>query len=191
VGRLIKEKNLYRLFEAYAAYARTETRPWSLVICGDGPERQQLQNFATRLPNQLIKNILFYGHIKQPEIIDFYSYASCFVLPSISESWGLVVNEAMACSLPVMISNQCGCAADLVVNGCNGWSIDPTDCSQLTELMIKMSTLNSSTRIQMGLNSEEIIAQWGLDTFARNAIECAKIAIDHRNRKRVNKNGSN
>ena len=97
----------------------------------------------------------------------------------------------MACSLPVLVSNQCGCAADLVVSDCNGWRVDPTYCNEFTELMIKMSTLNASARIHMGLNSEEIIAQWGLDTFARNAIECAKIAIDHRNRKRINKNGSN
>ena len=191
VGRLIKEKNLHRLLEAYGSYAKTQASPWSLVICGDGPDRQELQDFAAKLPGQLIKNILFYGHIKQPEIIDFYSYAACLVLPSVSETWGLVVNEAMACSLPILVSNQCGCAADLVANDCNGWRVDPTSGNQLTELMIKMSTLNASTRIQMGLNSEEIIAQWGLDTFARNAIECAEIAIDHRNQKRVNKNGSN
>lgn len=191
VGRLIKEKNLHRLFEAYGSYAKTQTRPWSLVICGDGPDRQELQDFAAKLPGQPIRNILFCGHIKQPEIIDFYSYAACLVLPSISESWGLVVNEAMACRLPVLVSKQCGCAADLVVDDCNGWRVDPTSCKQLSDLMIKMSTLNAAARIQMGVNSEEIIAQWGLDAFARNAIECARIAIVHRDQKRVKKYGSN
>jgi glycosyltransferase involved in cell wall biosynthesis len=189
IGRLIREKNLYRLFDAYKAYVNSQPRAWSLVICGDGPDRQELRDFVAKLPKNLSEKVLFYGHIKQPEIIDFYSCASCFVLPSVSETWGLVVNEAMSCGLPVLVSNRCGCAADLVANHSNGWTFDPLDCSVITDLMMKVSTLSPSARMEMGLHSEEIIARWGLNTFAQNAIECAKVAIDHRNHNHVNGNG--
>ena len=191
VGRLIKEKNLERFIEAYAIYAKSQENPWSLVICGDGPERPELQNFVSGLPKKTTKHILFYGHVNQSEIIDFYSCASCLVLPSVSETWGLVVNEAMACGLPVIVSNHCGCAADLTVNQFNGWCFEPTDCNRLIELMIEMSSLNPAERVEMSLHSQEIISHWGLDTFAKNAIECAKMAVEHRNQKYVNIHRSN
>ena len=117
VGRIIKEKNLERLLNAYkryAAYVGSDTAPWSLVICGSGPGEEGLRQIVERMPQQLQERVLIYGRIRQTEIVDFLSCASCLVLPSTSESWGLVVNEAMACKLPVLVSKQAGCAADLV-----------------------------------------------------------------------------
>jgi glycosyltransferase involved in cell wall biosynthesis len=191
VGRLIEEKNLPRLFKAYAAYAANQAQPWGLVLCGDGPVRSALQTLIDGMPENIANNILFYGHINQPEIIDFYSCASCLVLPSLSETWGLVVNEAMACSLPVIVSNHCGCAADLAIDQFNGWRFDPEDIHALSHLMTKVATLKPAARTELGLHSEEIISHWGLDTFANNAIECARIALKHKSQTHVNINRSN
>jgi glycosyltransferase involved in cell wall biosynthesis len=54
-------------------------------------------------------------------------------MPTHSDPWGLVVNEAMACGLPIIVSSVAGCAADLVENGWNGYIVPPRDSDKLRE----------------------------------------------------------
>lgn len=184
VGRLINQKNIFLLLDAYAAYFRdivSEETPWGLVICGSGPEEFSLREYANRFGPEISKNIQFYGLVKNMDLIEFYSCASCMVLPSLSESWGLVINEAMACGLPVIVSEKCGCARDLAKSDVNGWTFDPTNRKELANLMKKMHSLESNDRIEMCSWSERIISAWSLKTFSRNALECAEIAFKARN----------
>jgi 1,2-diacylglycerol 3-alpha-glucosyltransferase len=183
VGRMIKEKNVRGLLDAYMEYARSvgkEVVPWSLVLCGNGPQEEELRQYTEATSDQSGKSILFYGLVKQPDIIDFYSGATCLVLPSISESWGLVVNEAMACGLPVIASKQVGCTADLVKDGVTGWLFDPHDTNALTRLMLNIHRAGSSARIEMGMRAERLIAEWGLAKFSQGALASARIAVRHR-----------
>jgi 1,2-diacylglycerol 3-alpha-glucosyltransferase len=186
VGRLVKSKNIRGLLHAYAEYVNLvheTSTPLSLVICGSGPEEKGLHEYVGNMPSPFGKQILFYGLIKQPELTDFYSCASCFILPSLPcESWGLVVNEALACGLPAIVSNKCGCSLDLVSDGINGWLFDPFNSGELASRMLQFHTLDPASRAEMGLRGEEIISQWGLETFSRNALKCAGIAVEHRNR---------
>jgi len=185
VGRIIKEKNLRGLLDAYMEYAESIGRksvPWSLVICGSGPEEEELRQHAHSVSGQSGASILFYGPVHQPDIIDFYSAASCFVLPSISESWGLVINEAMACGLPVISSRKAGCAADLVKDGVTGWLFDPFDLHELARLMLNVHSVGSSARIEMGEQGRHLISEWGLERFSQGALESAQVALRHRNR---------
>ena len=69
----------------------------------------------------------------------YYALARCFVLPSTSGPWGLVVNEAMAASLPVVVSNRCGCVEDLVEDGVNGFVFNSEDDRELTERLRRVS----------------------------------------------------
>jgi glycosyltransferase involved in cell wall biosynthesis len=78
----------------------------------------------------------------------------------------LVVNEAMASGLPVLVSNRCGCASDLVQDGKNGFTFDPYDIEQLAGHMQQMSRMETETRKAMGHVSERIIADWGPSRFA-------------------------
>jgi 1,2-diacylglycerol 3-alpha-glucosyltransferase len=180
VGRMIKEKNLMRLLKAYASYVDSAgSNPWDLVLCGDGPEEAELHNYVQESDESLRKHIRFCGVVKQPELIDYYSAASCLLLPSISESWGLVVNEALACGLPVIASQRCGCAMDLVVNDVNGWQVDPEDTQELTGRLLQMYHLDERARLEMGRHGEEIISKWGLKRFCSGALESAQIALDY------------
>jgi glycosyltransferase involved in cell wall biosynthesis len=158
-----------------------ELDPWKLVICGAGPDEEKLRGHIMDMPEQIREKILLYGYMKQPDIIDFYSCASCLVLPSWYETWGLVVNEAMACDLPVIVSNKAGCSFDLVRNNVNGWIFDPFNVSELANLMTKMTRLNESARTEMGLRGREIISAWGLDRYCQGVMESAWIAYDRRN----------
>jgi glycosyltransferase involved in cell wall biosynthesis len=193
VGRIIKEKNLKRLLDAYGRYAElvgSEIAPWGLVICGSGPEEEGLRQSVERMPRQLRDRIQFCGLIRQPEIVDFYSCASCLVLPSTSESWGLVVNEALACNLPLLVSRQAGCAADLVEEGVTGWLFDPYDIDQLAHLMTDMHRMDSRTRAEMGEQGRRLIAGWGLQKFSQGALESARIASSYRCRRHSHRIGS-
>lgn len=188
VGRLVKEKNVRVLLDAYTNYARsvgTESVPWSLVICGSGPEEEALRQHVNITAGQYGKGVLFYGLVKQAEIVDFYSCASCFVLPSVSESWGLVINEAMACGLPVIASRRVGCAADLVREGQTGWLFDPYNPDELASLMLTMHRLDSSARAEMGARGEQLASEWGLERFSQGALESARIAADRHNGSQV------
>lgn len=110
------------------------------------------------------------------ELPRFYSSAGAFVLPSTTEQWGLVVNEAMASGLPVLVSNRCGCSKDLVVEGENGFTFDPFDIEELAMLLTRVSSDQTDLR-GFGSESVRIISEWGPDRFARGFEDAAKIAI--------------
>jgi glycosyltransferase involved in cell wall biosynthesis len=77
-----------------------------------------------------------------------------------------LVNEAMACGLPVLVSSRCGCAGDLVRNGENGFVFEPARESKLAERMLLLSTMPDGTRAAMGRRSCEIIAKYSPENWA-------------------------
>jgi glycosyltransferase involved in cell wall biosynthesis len=82
----------------------------------------------------------------------------------------------MASGLPVLVSNRCGCVPELVKEGVNGWTFDPTNVEQLVNLMLRISSMSSDELEQMGSASAKIIADWGPDRFAHGlsaAVDCA------------------
>ncbi len=107
VGRLAAEKNLEALIRSFAA-ARARGSQSSLVLVGDGPLRRRLEGQVQAAG--LESWVLFTGLKSTAEILPYYAFASAFVLPSRQEPWGLVVNEALAAGLPVIVSNRCGTA---------------------------------------------------------------------------------
>jgi 1,2-diacylglycerol 3-alpha-glucosyltransferase len=152
-ARFIEKKNLLRLLQAYARYRQlasnssnlkpqSSTAPWDLVLLGDGPLRPALGSQLQAL--DLSASVHLPGFKQYPDLPAYYGLASAFVHASTTEQWGLVVNEAMAAGLPVLVSNRCGCAADLVQEGVNGFTFDPYNIEQLAQLMLKLSTLNSA-----------------------------------------------
>ncbi len=154
VGRLAEEKNVFGLLQSWLAY-RANGGTWPLVLVGDGPEAALLRNTAAE--SGLGADVTFPGLKSSRELLPFYAAAGCFVLPSTREPWGLVVNEAMAAGLPVLVSDRCGCAPDLVVEGENGFLFHPMDLSRLTSLLHQVEGLSTGDREKMGAASERII----------------------------------
>jgi 1,2-diacylglycerol 3-alpha-glucosyltransferase len=182
VGRLIPQKNLKGLLEAYLLYINglRGIAPWPLLICGEGPGETELRSLINTMPSIIGDLVQFRGPVSQSDLPDYLSGASCFVLPSKTESWGLVVNEAMACGLPVLISNRCGCASDLVQNGVNGWQFDPDQIGRLAELMRVFHDMSPQERAEMGRRGEEIISAWGLERFSTGGLNAAMVAFRHK-----------
>jgi glycosyltransferase involved in cell wall biosynthesis len=164
VGRFAAEKNLMLLLQAFKD-AYSINADWGLILVGDGPDKSLLQEFINQ--NNLDKHVFIPGFVDHDELVKYYTVSDIFVLPSISEPWGLVVNEAMNCSLPVVVSTICGCAPDLVENGKNGYLFDPYDLNGFSDLLKQIMTTTDSLR-KMGKSSFEKIQNHSPEKVAAN-----------------------
>jgi glycosyltransferase involved in cell wall biosynthesis len=147
---------------------------WNLVLLGSGPLKPDLCRLISDLG--LVDFVHLPGFKQYPELPEYYALASCFIHPSTTEQWGLVVNEAMASGLPVLVSNRCGCARDLVQEGVNGFTFDPYDVEQMAQLMLKVSDLRFQVG-SFGLSSFRIISNWGPQRFAQGMVQAAQTAL--------------
>lgn len=174
-SRFVEKKNLFALIHAYAYYVRgAGDNPWNLVLLGDGPLRSEIEVLRQRLG--LSSLMLLPGFKQYEELPMYYGLASAFVLPSISEPWGLVVNEAMASGLPVIVSSRCGCVADLVHSGENGLVFDPEDTQALAGCLARMAA-DDCPRARMGQASRMAVSAFSPELFANNLLECARLAV--------------
>ena len=115
--------------------------------------------------------------LSQEEVCAYYALAEALVLPSTyGETWGNVVNEAMACALPVVVSNQCGCSSTLVREGENGWTFDPADRGRLAEIMRLLAQSSDAQRASMGAASRRVIADWPLERFVDGILAAVRTA---------------
>jgi len=173
-NRFIRIKNLFFLLQAYAKYCNNVVGdPWKLVLLGDGPLKHQILSRTEDLG--LGDKVIFPGFRQYEELPAYYGLAGAFIHASTKEPWGLVVNEAMACGLPIIVSSRCGCAPDLVRHGCNGFTFDPYDSDELADYLTFVSG-DTCNRDEMGQASREIIDCWSLDTFTSNLIKAANVA---------------
>jgi 1,2-diacylglycerol 3-alpha-glucosyltransferase len=161
VGRLAPEKNVACLVSAWEGY-RAIGGSWPLVLVGDGSSLKELRRMAEGSAHG--HHIHFAGHKNASDLPPYYSFAGCFVLPSAREPWGLVVNEAMASGLPVLVSSLCGCAEDLVQEGRNGFTFAPNPID-LTARLIDIAGISETQRRAMGVCSQQIIASYSPHNF--------------------------
>ena len=184
-ARFIEKKNLTRLIRAYAEYRQTsdalnqksevsdKADPWDLVMLGDGPLKSDLC--------RLILNLCLNEHVHLPgfkpydELPIYYALANAFVHASTSEQWGLVVNEAIASGLPVIVSDRCGCSPELV-NG-NGFTFDPTNESELTARLLEMASLSDQERKRLGDTGYKIAANFMPERFGEGLEGAVNVAM--------------
>lgn len=175
VARFEEKKNHIRLLEAFALYRmRAGADAWSLVLLGDGKLRPELERQAVHL--EVSDAVMMPGFTNYDELPAWYGAASCFIHPSVTEQWGLVVNEAMAAGLPVLVSERCGCAPELVREGVNGFTFDPHDVQGIADLMFCMAH-GDNDRDAMGRASGEIISDWGPERFADGLTQAVQAAL--------------
>lgn len=173
--RFVAQKNLSGLLQSYARYQKLRgDDAWHLVILGDGPLLGQLQHEVHALG--LAARVHMPGFVQYDELPDYYGLAHVFLLASTVEPWGLVVNEAMAAGLPVLVSKHCGCTPDLIKDGISGFTFDPYDTDGLARLMVQMGS-ESCDRAGMGRASQTIINRWTPETFAQGMLKAAEAAM--------------
>jgi glycosyltransferase involved in cell wall biosynthesis len=177
INRFVPKKNLLFLISSYAAYRQAAgANAWDLVLSGDGQLRPQIEQQIAELG--LKEVVQLPGFLQQDELLPYFAHANCFIHASIQEQWGLVVNEAMAAGLPVLVSNHCGCFEDLIIEGVNGFGFDPENSQQLTDLMIKVSSGNVDLE-KMAQAALEHIQKFSPDYFAQGLMQSVKYALAH------------
>ncbi|MBE7182490.1 MAG: glycosyltransferase family 4 protein, partial [Terriglobus roseus] len=143
VGRLAEEKNVHGLVAAWLAY-REQGGTWPLVLAGDGPKRATVERLLAH--SSFRGDVRITGLCTAKQLLPLYAFAGAFVIASTREPWGLVVNEAMAAGLPVIVTDRCGCANDLVRNvGC-GIIVEAGNEWALTEAMISLAGISREAR---------------------------------------------
>jgi glycosyltransferase involved in cell wall biosynthesis len=166
VGRLVQEKGLLLLVRALE---RLRDVPVRLIIFGAGPLETELRRSAERLPIHLA------GVAGKEALATAYASADVFVLPSLFEPWGLVVNEAMASGLPCVVSDAVGCGEDLITAGETG-SVFPTrDVAALAEALGALAA-DASLRRRMGVAAQRRMQDWSMRTYTASVTRAVAIA---------------
>jgi 1,2-diacylglycerol 3-alpha-glucosyltransferase len=161
-GRLVPEKGTFDLLNAYEALPPEIRREVGLVFVGDGAARSTLQQRAAAVNPG---SIHFAGFVQRERLPAYYALAEVLVFPTHTDAWGLVVNEAMACSLPIIASGAAGCVADLVECGWNGRVVSAGGVSQLASAMGELAR-DPDLRALMGQRSREHIEQYSPEAWA-------------------------
>ena len=147
VGKLVKRKEPLLLLEAMRSLTSTVQREQvHLIMVGDGELREECQDYARRygLP------VTFLGFLDQEELLEAYAASDMLVLPSSClETWGLVVNEAMAAGLPAVVSDTVGCAPDLVLESNTGFVFRSGDPTSLRDKMARWLSMSDVERRTM------------------------------------------
>lgn len=158
VARFSPEKNLEALIKAFQQSGLSDDH--RLRIIGGGPLKEQLTGLVdARRQVELLEWVSY------NELPDHYARARYFILPSLFEPWGLVVNEAMAAGLPVVVSDACGCAPDLVTEN-SGFVFPASDEESLAALLDRLATLREEDWNKMSASSRERIASFGCRDWA-------------------------
>lgn len=176
-SRFVPRKNIPLLICGYRDYASSvsasDQDPLRLIVLGDGEQRSEIEAIVGE-----DSNITLAGFRSTADIVAYYHAASAFIHPSLQDQWGLVVNEAMAAGLPVVVSETAGCAESLVKSGENGFLFDPKNRNELTEKLIEFHELDTPTRSEFGKRSIELISGYTPQTFATNIFNAFNLALE-------------
>jgi len=164
VGKFISFKGVFNLI---MAFERLNLADVGLILIGEGEEKDKYLEYIRK---HNIKNIFFEGFVQQEDIVKYYKLADVFVLPSFNEVWGFVVNEAMACGLPVISSSYAGATRDLVKDNINGYSFNPHDIDELAAKLRYILTDNK-LKENMGKRSVEIIKDKSTQNYANKILK--------------------
>jgi glycosyltransferase involved in cell wall biosynthesis len=159
VGRLLDAKGVADLLAAFEKIHSENDA--TLLIVGTGPDEERYRNWAEQrgIP------VHFTGFVQQDELPMYYAIADLFVFPTYSDPWGLVVNEAMSCGLPIIVSSVAGATKDLIQHGWNGYIIDPGNIEMMAQHIHAL--LNApEMRTQMGERSQVSILNYTPDKCA-------------------------
>jgi glycosyltransferase involved in cell wall biosynthesis len=150
-------KRPFDLLEAARQLKMKLHRPFTVVMAGSGELEKRVRAFCAE---HALDNVVFTDFVNQSELPGLYGASDIFVLPSENEPWGLGVNEAMCASLPVVVSREIGCVADLVRDGVNGYTPSAGDVAGLASALERLIE-DEGLRRRQGRESLARIRQWG------------------------------
>jgi len=170
--RFVERKNVDGLLRAFAAM-RADAPGWGLVISGSGEMEEPWKALAAQLG---LDDVVWPGFLQYDTLPIHYGLASAFVHPAKVEPWGLVVNEAAATGLPLLVGDKVGARWELAEDGANGFLFDAESVESMAGALRRVATADGAARAAMGERSRAIAAQWTPRRFGESlaaAIEAA------------------
>jgi len=172
--RFLSRKNVDGLLRGYGKYRESyASEPWGLVISGSGEQADELRALESDLR---LAGVQWPGFVQYDELPRYYGLAGGFIHPAKSEPWGLVVNEAAASGLPLLVGSTVGAAYELVRDGDNGFLFDACDPESICRAMLQLSDLPEAERECMGQRSREIVSEWSPLRFGEGLSEAIRVA---------------
>jgi len=150
-----------------------------LVFAGDGPMRAELETEAENLG--IRDRVLFLGFLNQSELPAIYTLADLFILPSEYEPFGVVVNEAMLCGCPAIVSDRVGARSELIENGKTGYIYPCGDVAALGQLL--KSVLSDRSQLsELSIAARDRLSSWSPRENVAAQIHALKLACERNNR---------
>jgi glycosyltransferase involved in cell wall biosynthesis len=179
VGRLWWGKGLDALVAAFGNVQQNADRDVSLLIVGDGPEESRLKAFCRAAE---LRNVAFVGFVQKEDLPRYYAAADAFVFPTLGDPYGLVVDEAMACSLPVLTTTAVGEIGSRVVDGENGYLVPPENAAALAGRMQRL--LDDETRRRLGQRAfakvaDQTVGRWAeeFETAVERILDSPRVPL--------------
>jgi glycosyltransferase involved in cell wall biosynthesis len=171
VGRLVADKGVFDVLEAYAKLEERVRTEVGLVFVGEGMARNELETRARSVAPGIIQ---FRGFVQRDELPQYYALAEAMIFPTHSDTWGFVVNEAMACGLPVVATEVAGCVADLVIDHVTGLVIPSHNSIRVSEAMLTLAD-SPELRYSMGQQASRLISGYSPEAGAAGIAAAARI----------------
>ena len=176
VSRLLERKNLFNLIKSFSNYHK-KGGVWGLKIIGSGNLYLKLKKYADKIIGH--EKIEIINWLQIYDLVDYYKNASAFILPSYFDNWGLVVNEAIASGLPCIVSQNCGCAVDLIKNEETGFVFNPNKNYELQKYMEKVESLTKDEQLKIISLARANLKNYDLDIFSKNFKKAIVFSINN------------
>jgi glycosyltransferase involved in cell wall biosynthesis len=155
--------------DAIRAFSNVKNKNAFLIIVGDGPEKSSIINFINSCDN-LQERVLLTGYVSYSKLAELFGISNVFIHPAHQECWGVSVNEAMSCGLPVIASDMVGSGHDLIEEGVTGFKYPVNNLDKLTEIISRLTEDKKLTK-ELGQNALKKIEFWSPENTSKRIIE--------------------
>lgn len=165
VGRLVAYKHPDWLLKSFSELldSNQELGDWELLMIGSGPMLEDLQGKYKKFDQ-----IVFQSFVQPKDIVQYYHQSSIFCLPSLNEHWGVVIQEAAAAGLALLLSDTCGAASTFLINGYNGLSFASNNNADLKNKLLRLMTTDQQVLQEMGKRSIELSHKINYESWCGN-----------------------
>ena len=169
VGQLVERKGIIQILETYKELVKNYSGSLGLILLGDGPMRGYVEDFKEK---HELDNIFIEGFLNNDELGKYYGFCDLFMLLSLRDPNPLVIFEALAAGIPIVCSNRAGNAVDFIIDGRNGYIVDPYDINEIASKAI--SVMEWKNREEIRIFSQELVKKANYSESAQAFVDACR-----------------
>jgi glycosyltransferase involved in cell wall biosynthesis len=173
VGSLTPRKGVHLLLQACVLLKQRGVEHYRLIVVGEGAQQDELQKFSQE--NGLSDRVQWIGRVEYHQLGQYFQQSDVFILPTLEDTWGVVVLEAMVLGKPVICSQWAG-AAELIHDSINGYRFNPQEPTQLAEIMTRLIQ-QPHLAVEMGIAAYEHMKQYSPEAAAQFLVDVTEVVL--------------